>query len=85
MKQWSGLVYPIIFGVLLGGAVSIGPASGAEERELPMQELRAFAEIFGRIKEDYVEEVDDRELLEHAIRGMLSGLDPHSVRKACHE
>jgi len=79
MKQWSGLVYPIIFGVLLGGLVSVGPVSGAEEQDLPMQELRAFAEIFGRIKEDYVEEVDDRELLEHAIRGMLSGLDPHSA------
>ncbi|MES9960890.1 MAG: S41 family peptidase [Sedimenticola sp.] len=45
---------------------------------LPMQELRAFADIFGRIKQDYVEPVDDRELLEYAIRGMLSGLDPHS-------
>jgi carboxyl-terminal processing protease len=43
-----------------------------------MQELRSFAEIFGRIKENYVEPVDDRELLEYAIRGMLSGLDPHS-------
>lgn len=44
-----------------------------------MQDLRAFAEIFGRIKQDYVEPVADRELLEHAIRGMLSGLDPHSA------
>jgi carboxyl-terminal processing protease len=40
--------------------------------------LRAFAEIFGRIKQDYVEPVDDNVLLEQAIRGMLSGLDPHS-------
>ncbi len=79
MKQWSGLVYPLIFGALLGGLISVGPVSGAQQQELPMQELRAFAEIFGRIKEDYVEEVDDRELLEYAIRGMLSGLDPHSA------
>ncbi|MCP3662398.1 MAG: S41 family peptidase [Gammaproteobacteria bacterium] len=49
------------------------------EKQLPMEELRAFAEIFGRIKLDYVESVDDRELLEYAIRGMLSGLDPHSA------
>ncbi|MCP4994245.1 MAG: S41 family peptidase [Gammaproteobacteria bacterium] len=49
------------------------------EKQLPMEELRAFAEIFGRIKLDYVEPVDDRELLEYAIRGMLSGLDPHSA------
>lgn len=46
---------------------------------LPLDELRTFAEIFTRIKSDYVEEVSDRELLEHAIRGMLSGLDPHST------
>jgi carboxyl-terminal processing protease len=45
---------------------------------LPLDELRTFAEVFGRIKDDYVETVNDRSLLESAIRGMLSGLDPHS-------
>jgi carboxyl-terminal processing protease len=45
---------------------------------LPLDELRTFAEVFGRIKDDYVEAVNDRSLLESAIRGMLSGLDPHS-------
>jgi carboxyl-terminal processing protease len=45
---------------------------------LPLEELRTFSEVFGRIKNDYVEPVDDRVLLESAIRGMLSGLDPHS-------
>jgi carboxyl-terminal processing protease len=45
---------------------------------LPLAELRAFAEVFGRIKDDYVEAVNDRALLESAIRGMLAGLDPHS-------
>lgn len=43
-----------------------------------MEELRAFTEVFARIKNDYVEPVDDKVLLENAIRGMLSGLDPHS-------
>ncbi len=46
---------------------------------LPYEELRAFSEIFGRIKSDYVEPVTDKKLLEHAIRGMLVGLDPHSA------
>jgi carboxyl-terminal processing protease len=50
-----------------------------EQGTLPLEELRTFAEIFGRIKSDYVEAVDDRDLLESAIRGMLSGLDPHSA------
>lgn len=46
---------------------------------LPYEELRAFTEIFGRIKNDYVEAVSDKKLLEDAIRGMLVGLDPHSA------
>ncbi len=50
----------------------------AEEDALPLDDLRTFAEVFGRIKSDYVEDVDDRELLASAIRGMLGGLDPHS-------
>ncbi len=45
----------------------------------PLDQLQIFAEVFGRIKEDYVEPVDDRKLLEDAIRGMLNGLDPHSA------
>lgn len=46
---------------------------------LPYEELRAFSEIFGRIKTDYVEPISDKKLLEDAIRGMLVGLDPHSA------
>ena len=50
-----------------------------EDKGLPIEDLRVFAEIFERIKQDYVEPVDDRKLLHDAIRGMLSGLDPHSA------
>ncbi len=46
---------------------------------LPLDELRSFAEIFERIRSSYVEPVDDKTLLENAIRGMLGGLDPHSA------
>lgn len=52
-------------------------AKDAKER-LPLDQLRNFSDIFARIKSDYVEDVSDKELLENAIRGMLSGLDPHS-------
>ncbi|MGR8933367.1 MAG: S41 family peptidase [Gammaproteobacteria bacterium] len=45
---------------------------------LPFDDLRAFTEIFGHIKNDYVEPVTDKKLFEDAIRGMLTGLDPHS-------
>lgn len=53
-------------------------AAGAEQT-LPLEELRMFADVFDRIKQAYVEPVDDRQLLEDAIRGMLAGLDPHSA------
>ena len=43
-----------------------------------MEDLRTFTDVYARIKQDYVTEVDDTELLENAIRGMLAGLDPHS-------
>jgi carboxyl-terminal processing protease len=54
-------------------------STSSEQAALPLKELRTFAEIFGRIKSDYVEDVGDKDLLEYAIRGMLSGLDPHSA------
>src|SRR5690606_24026794 len=49
------------------------------DRQLPLDELRKFAEVFDRIKRAYVEKVDDKTLLNNAIKGMLSGLDPHSA------
>ncbi|ULG70871.1 S41 family peptidase [Marinobacterium sediminicola] len=51
----------------------------SEQKALPLTELRMFADVFDRIKQAYVEPVDDRQLLEDAIRGMLTGLDPHSA------
>ena len=51
----------------------------AAEPTLPLEDLNTFAEVFGRIKSDYVETVEDRALLKGAIRGMLSWLDPHSA------
>lgn len=62
------------------GAQEQTPEPAAQEKvSLPLQELRAFAEVFERVSSDYVEEVDDKKLLEGAISGMLSSLDPHSA------
>ncbi|MBK5966621.1 peptidase S41 [Thiocystis minor] len=56
------------------------PASPpSQAQNLPLDELRTFADVFGRIKADYVEEAEDKSLIENAIRGMLAGLDPHSA------
>jgi hypothetical protein len=71
----------LALGALLGAALTLNyPAVAQREREpLPVEDLRAFTEIFGKIKSDYVEPVEDKKLLTEAINGMLSGLDPHSA------
>ncbi|MES9856935.1 MAG: S41 family peptidase [Sedimenticola sp.] len=78
MKHKLGLALTLSLGIAIGGTFSFSQPVQAQVEPLPLQELRAFAEIFGRIKQDYVEPVEDRQLLEDAIRGMLAGLDPHS-------
>lgn len=73
----------ITCGVILGATLVFGQMVFAEREaakpDLPLEDLRTFSEIFGRIKSSYVEPVEDKQLLENAIRGMLSGLDPHST------
>ncbi|VAW78580.1 Carboxyl-terminal protease [hydrothermal vent metagenome] len=77
-------IFLVLIGLTIGVSLSIGQGVFAERdapatvRGLPVDELRTFTDVFGRIKNDYVEDVDDKELLENAVRGMLSGLDPHS-------
>ena len=46
---------------------------------LPWEQARLFAEVYERIKREYVDEVDDKQLMEKAIRGMVAALDPHSA------
>jgi len=46
---------------------------------LPLEELRQLSDVFGLIKSDYVENVDDKKLVTDAISGMVASLDPHSV------
>ncbi|MFY7940144.1 MAG: S41 family peptidase, partial [Burkholderiaceae bacterium] len=46
--------------------------------DLPMEEMQQLAAVFGMVKSDYVEPVDEKKLISDAIGGMVSGLDPHS-------
>ncbi|WP_285229315.1 S41 family peptidase [Methylophaga pinxianii] len=70
----------VIIGItLIFGQMVLADKNPIVKPDLPIDDLRAFSEIFGRIKSSYVEPVEDKELLENAIRGMLSGLDPHSA------
>ncbi len=82
-KQYKTFLV-LVFGIFVGVSVSLTSSVLAEKKSqeatgLPLNELRNFSDIFARIKTDYVEDVDDKTLLENAIRGMLSGLDPHST------
>ena len=82
LKRDIGLISA---GAILGSTLIFGQMVLAEKPpasakpDIPLNELRTFSEIFGRIKNNYVEPVEDKELLQNAIRGMLSGLDPHST------
>src|SRR5210317_757123 len=73
----------VVIGLVLGLSLSIGggllAGGGAPaEEELAWENARLFAEVMERVKRDYVEPLDDSELLESAIRGMVSDLDAHS-------
>ena len=65
-------------GLLLGFMLSLTYSAVAEKMakpQLPLEDLRTFAEVFGKIKTDYVEPVEDKKLISEAINGMLTGLD----------
>lgn len=78
------LAIAIVIGAPLAQAAeAVKPAAAATsagaKAPLPLEELRTFAEVMDRVKAAYVEPVDDKTLLENAIKGMLSNLDPHSA------
>jgi len=72
----------IALGAVAGVLISLNFQAIAERSTrtaLPIEELRAFTEVFGAIKANYVEPVEDKKLITEAINGMLTGLDPHSA------
>jgi len=81
MKVSTRSVTLVLLGAVIGGSLTLTQhVMGARaDDSLPLEQMRTFTDVFTRIKNDYVEEVSDDELLEHAIRGMLQGLDPHSA------
>jgi carboxyl-terminal processing protease len=69
---------------LAGGVLAAGPSArdgqgAGDPATLPWQEARLFAEVYEHIKRDYVDRISDRKLMDAAIRGMVSSLDPHSA------
>ena len=72
----------VLVGVVAGILISLNLQAIADRdapQPLPLEELRAFTDVFGAIKQNYVEPVDDKKLIAGAINGMVSDLDPHSA------
>ena len=67
-------------GAVAGALGSVGLQACAENKvlDLPLQEIRQFTSVFNAVKDYYVEDVADNKLLQLAVEGMVSGLDPHS-------
>ena len=70
----------ILMGIVAGLILSIGLDVSADKStsSLPIEDLRKFASVYGTIKANYVDSVEDSQLIKGAVSGMLSGLDPHS-------
>jgi carboxyl-terminal processing protease len=69
-------------GLIAGVSISYGVTAYAfrdNRYPIPVEEIREFTDVFGAIKANYVENVEDKKLMEEAISGMLAGLDPHSA------
>src|SRR5690606_35300496 len=70
----------MLAGFLGGVLVSLGISAAAQRGEpLPLKALQQFANVYGAIKSSYVEPVPDQALIDDAIKGLFTGLDPHSV------
>ena len=70
----------IAIGALAGALATLQVQAVAQRSlaPLPIEELQQLAAVFGIVKSDYVEPVDEKKLISDAIGGMVSGLDPHS-------
>ena len=81
MGKWkqAGLVCAGLVGGILISLQFSAMAEKETRTGLPIEELRTFAEVFNAIKQGYVEPIEDKKLITHAISGMLSNLDPHST------
>src|SRR5688572_13325551 len=65
--------------VLAASCVADDKAPTTDAGLLPLEELRTFTRVYDHVRNGYVDEIDDARLLEYAIKGMISELDPHSA------
>jgi|JRYD01.1.fsa_nt_gb carboxyl-terminal processing protease len=87
MQVRSRTMLALATGAVLGFSASMAGSvladlrggDGQADAALPWEDARLLAEVLERVKRDYVDGVDDHALMDNAIRGMVSGLDPHSA------
>lgn len=83
MSLKTRAILVLAVGTVMGLGLSFGGGLLANKQPLngqdvALEQAQLFAEVMQRVKSDYVEPIDDRELMESALRGMLGDLDPHS-------
>ena len=80
MRQSVKNILFIGLGAIAGIAITLQLSATAQQNgALPLDELRLLSNVFGQIKREYVEPVEDKKLLTDAVKGMVSNLDPHSA------
>src|SRR5487761_2482034 len=79
MKKFGLILIGAVAGIMLSLNLSAVAQKETASSPLPVEELRTFADIFGRIKSDYVDPKSDKDIITSAINGMVTGLDPHSA------
>jgi len=91
MATRSRTLFALLSGVVFGFSCAVAgdvlaerasepsPEPAPVESSLPWEEARLFAEVYERIRREYVDDVADEELIEKAVRGMVAALDPHSA------
>lgn len=79
-KPFIAIAVLVLLPMLSGLALAESDAKSENpEARLPLEDLQLFVQVFDQIRNAYVEKVDDKQMFENAIKGMLAGLDPHST------
>ena len=73
------IIFALTFAIITMFYFKNSSSAYASKTSLPLNQLQAFSEVYLKIKQNYVQDITDKELFDNAIKGMLEGLDPHST------
>ena len=73
------IMFALTFAIITMFYFKNSSSAYASKTSLPLNQLQAFSEVYLKIKQNYVQDITDKELFDNAIKGMLEGLDPHST------